>query len=200
MTAPMTEPLTRCHWPGTDALYCAYHDDEWGVPELDARALFEKLMLDGFQAGLSWITILRKREAFREVFADFNPDILARWGTQERDLALVDARIIRSKAKIEATIGNARAYLALAERGVNFTDFIWDATDGRTIVNHWSDRTQVPAETRESQALSKALKQNGFKFCGPVIVYAFMQAVGQVNDHLTQCYRHQACSTLAVGQ
>ena len=190
----------RCHWPGEDSLYCAYHDDEWGVPELDARALFEKLMLDGFQAGLSWITILRKREAFREVFEGFDPPILARWGDHQRDAAMSDARIIRSKAKIEATIGNARAYLALAERGVNFTDFIWEATGGRTIVNHWTDRAQVPAETKESQALSKTLKQNGFKFCGPVIVYAFMQAVGQVNDHLTQCYRHAACAGLAVGR
>jgi DNA-3-methyladenine glycosylase I len=190
----------RCHWPGTDPLYCAYHDEEWGVPELDARALFEKLMLDGFQAGLSWITILRKRDAFREVFAGFDSEILANWGEAQRDVALGDARIIRSKAKIEATIGNARAYLALAGRGVNFTDFIWDATGGRTIVNHWTDRTQVPAETKESQTLSKALKQNGFKFCGPVIVYAFMQAVGQVNDHLTHCYRHSACSARAVGR
>jgi DNA-3-methyladenine glycosylase I len=189
---------TRCHWPGTDPLYCAYHDEEWGVPELDARALFEKLILDGFQAGLSWITILRKRDAFREVFAGFEPEILSRWGDAERDLALADARIIRSKAKIEATIGNARAYLAMAERGIDFTDFIWDATGGHTLINQWTDRSQVPAETKESQALSKALKQNGFKFCGPVIVYAFMQAVGQVNDHLTHCFRHKACADLAV--
>lgn len=198
MTKSVQAPLTRCHWPGTDPLYCAYHDEEWGVPELDARALFEKLILDGFQAGLSWITILRKREAFREVFAGFGPEMLIHWGPDQVALALNDSRIIRSRAKIEATIGNARAYLALKDKGINFTDFIWDATGGRTIVNHWTDRSHVPAETKESQILSKSLKQNGFKFCGPVIVYAFMQAVGQVNDHLTTCFRHQVCSDLAV--
>lgn len=187
----------RCAWPGEDPLYQAYHDTEWGVPETDDRALFEKLVLDGFQAGLAWITILRKREGFREVFQGFEPEILARWGEAEVEAAMADPQIVRARAKIEATIGNARAYLALAEKGVAFSDFIWRATDGRTLVNHPRDRGDVPTETDESRALSKALKQNGFKFCGPVIVYAFMQAVGQVNDHVVTCFRHGECAALA---
>jgi len=184
---------TRCTWPGHDALYRSYHDDEWGVPETDARALFEKLMLDGFQAGLSWITILRKREAFREVFHGFNPDVLARWGDADKARALGDARIIRSRSKIEASVGNARAYLAMEEAGLDFAEFIWAATGGVTKINRFTSTSQVPAETAESRDLSKALKAKGFKFCGPVIVYAFMQAVGMVNDHLTGCFRHEAC-------
>jgi DNA-3-methyladenine glycosylase I len=191
---------TGCLWPGTDPLYRAYHDQEWGVPEWDDRALFEKLILDGFQAGLSWITILRKRDAFREVFQGFEPEVLVKWGDKQRAMALGDARIIRSAAKIDATIGNARAYLALAEAGVRFSDFIWNATDGRQVINHWTAQTQVPTDTPASHALSKALKAKGFKFCGPVIVYAFMQAVGQVNDHLTTCARHKPCSTGAGGR
>jgi DNA-3-methyladenine glycosylase I len=191
---------TGCLWPGTDPLYRAYHDQEWGVPEWDDRALFEKLILDGFQAGLSWITILRKRDAFRDVFQGFKPEVLVKWGDKQRAAALSDARIIRSAAKIDATIGNARAYLNMAEAGVRFSDFIWNATDGRQVINHWTSQKQVPTDTPASHALSKALKAKGFKFCGPVIVYAFMQAVGQVNDHLTTCPRHGPCSTGAGGR
>lgn len=185
--------LSRCRWPGSDPLYLDYHDSEWGVVERCDRALFEKLMLDGFQAGLSWITILRKRDAFREVFEGFDPEILARWDDSHKASALADARIIRSRAKIEATVGNARAYLALADSGVRFSDFIWASVDGRQKVNHWASHEGVPAQTPESVSLSKALKAKGFKFCGPVIVYAFMQATGLVNDHVTTCFRHKAC-------
>ena len=184
---------TRCDWPGADPIYVAYHDDEWGVPERDGQALFAKLALDGFQAGLSWITILRRRDAFIEVFEEFDPERLAKWGSRQIAKALKDERIIRSRAKVEATIGNARAYLAMAEKGEDFSTFIWSATKGKTIVNRWKGRGEVPAETEESRALSKALKFRGFKFFGPVIVYAFMQACGLVNDHRTDCFRHANC-------
>jgi len=184
---------TRCDWPGTDPLYLSYHDEEWGVPERDGKALFGKLVLDGFQAGLSWITILRRREGFRIVFENFDPQRLAKWGPAKIEKALVDDRIIRSRAKVESTIGNARAYLAMAETGEDFSTFIWSATNGKPIVNRWKGRSQVPAETAESRALAKALKSRGFKFCGPVIVYAFMQACGLVNDHYVDCFRHSEC-------
>ena len=196
MTTPH-QTLTRCRWPGTDPLYLSYHDEEWGVAEHDGLALFEKLMLDGFQAGLSWITILRKRAAFREVFQGFDREKLVHWGPPQKALAMNDARIIRSKAKIEATIGNARAYLAMAEAGIDFSDFIWDFVGGRQKVNHWTAHEQVPAATLESEKLSKALKSKGFKFCGPVIVYAFMQATGLVNDHVTSCFRWSEVQALS---
>jgi DNA-3-methyladenine glycosylase I len=184
------QDLKRCHWPGTDPLYVAYHDEEWGVPERDSRALYEKLILDGFQAGLSWITILKKREAFRAAFQGFDPDLIARYGEADVARLLADAGIVRSKAKIEAAINSARAYLSMRERGEDFSQFIWSFTDGATIQNAWSDKSQVPAKTPLSEEMSKALSAKGFKFCGPVIVYAFMQAVGVVNDHLTYCHRH----------
>ena len=183
----------RCEWPGQDPLYVAYHDEEWGVPERDGQALFAKLVLDGFQAGLSWITILRRREGFFDVFQDFDPEQLAKWGPRQIEKALKDERIIRSRAKVEAAVGNARAYLAMAEQGENFSDFIWSATGGKVLVNRWRARGDVPAETDESRVLSKALKARGFKFCGPVIVYAFMQACGLVNDHVVDCFRHREC-------
>ena len=186
----MSEDLKRCHWPGTDPLYVAYHDEEWGVPERDSRALYEKLILDGFQAGLSWITILKKREAFRAAFQGFDPDLIARYGEADVARLLADAGIVRSKAKIEAAINSARAYLSMRERGEDFSQFIWSFTDGATLQNAWTDKTQVPAKTPLSEEMSKALSAKGFKFCGPVIVYAFMQAVGVVNDHLTYCHRH----------
>lgn len=184
-----TEPV-RCAWPGADPLYCAYHDQEWGTPEYDSRALWEKLALDGFQAGLSWITILRKREAFRRAFAQFEPIAVARFDQQDVARLLGDAGIVRSRAKIEATIGNARAYLAMLDRGEDFSDFLWSFVDGRPVQNAWTDRAQVPAETPVSVEISKALKARGFKFCGPIIVYAFLQAVGVVNDHIVDCFRH----------
>ena len=186
----------RCTWPGTDPQYLAYHDKEWGVPEWDSRALFEKLVLDGFQAGLAWITILRKREAFRKAFAGFDPDIIATWGTSEVERLLQDPGIVRHRGKIEATITNARAWQRIeAEQG--FSDFLWSYVAGAPLQNHWTAMNQVPASTQISERLSKDLKKAGFKFCGPTIVYAFMQAVGMVNDHLVGCPCHARVASLA---
>ncbi len=171
----------------------AYHDEEWGVPERDARALWEKLILDGFQAGLSWKTILYKRAAFREAFEGFDPERVARFRPADVDLLLANPGIIRSRAKIEATIGNARAFLDMQEKGEEFAAFLWGLVGGTPRDNRFRMRTQVPAQTEVSVEMAKALKQRGFKFCGPVIVYAFMQATGMVNDHLIGCYRHAEC-------
>jgi DNA-3-methyladenine glycosylase I len=185
-----------CPWPGTDALYRAYHDTEWGVPEYDSRALWEKLVLDGFQAGLSWITILRKREAFRAAFDCFAPARVAGYGEAETARLLADAGIVRSRAKIEATIEGARIYCDMQARGEDFSGFLWDLAGGKPLVNRHRRMEDVPAQTPTSVAMSKALRTRGFKFVGPVIVYAFMQATGMVNDHLTGCPRHAAlCST-----
>lgn len=186
-----------CTWPGTDIQYVAYHDTEWGVPEMGSRALFEKLVLDGFQAGLSWITILRKRNNFRLAFDDFEPEIIARYTEKDIQRCLNDARIIRHRGKIEATIGNAQAFLNLRDAGQEFNDFCWQFVDGRPLVNTFKTTQEIPAQTDASRNLSKALKQEGFKFCGPVIVYAFMQAVGMVNDHLIDCPQHEKCKSLA---
>jgi DNA-3-methyladenine glycosylase I len=180
--------IARCDWCGSDPLYVAYHDHEWGRPELDGRALFEKLVLDGFQAGLAWITILRKREAFRAAFRGFEPEAIARYGEADVARLLADPGIVRSRAKIEATIGNARAYLAMAAAGEDFSTFVWDRTGGAPIRNSGGD---VPARTPLSEAISAALKRRGFKFVGPVIVYAWMQAVGIVNDHVEGCFRRE---------
>jgi DNA-3-methyladenine glycosylase I len=185
----------RCAWPGTDPLYCAYHDHEWGVPERDSRALWEKLMLDGFQAGLSWITILRKRDAFRAAFAQFDPDTVARFTATDIDRLLDNAGIIRSRAKIEACIGSARAYLAMRDGGEDFSAFAWGFVGGNPIQNAWTGMRDIPAETPLSRDVSKALKARGFKFVGPVIVYAWMQATGMVNDHVVGCFRHEAVRT-----
>lgn len=186
-----------CRWaPADDALYRAYHDEEWGVPEYDARALWEKLQLDGMQAGLSWITILRKREAIREEFEDFEPERIARWDQARIETALQNPGIIRSPKKIQATVGNAQAYLDMMEAGEDFSDWLWSFTGGTPIVNRLDDVSNVPAKTPLSEDLSKALKKRGFKFCGPVIVYAFMQAVGMVNDHETRCPRHKEVQEL----
>lgn len=188
----------RCSWANpADPLYLAYHDEEWGVPERDPRALWEKLVLDGFQAGLAWITILRKREAFRTAFANFDPEIVARYGPDDRARLMADAGIIRSNAKIDAAIAGARLYLDLREQGEDFSAFLWSFVDGQPIQNHWSEIRQVPAQTPEAVEMSKALKAKGFKFVGPVIVYAFMQATGMVNDHLVTCFRHQAVGKMA---
>lgn len=176
----------RCGWCGTDPLYVAYHDHEWGVPERDPRALWEKLVLDGFQAGLSWITILRKRDAFRAAFAGFDPEVIAGWGEPEVLRLLADPGIVRSRAKIEATIGNARAYLRI-QRREGFDTFLWRYVEGRPIENRFASLAEVPASTPLSERLSKDLRAEGFRFVGPVIVYAFMQAVGMVNDHLVTC-------------
>jgi DNA-3-methyladenine glycosylase I len=177
--------LVRCAWAGADALMCAYHDMEWGVPEYDSRALWEKLMLDGFQAGLSWRTVLHKRAGFRAAFAGFDPVLVARFGDRDIERLLQDAGIVRSRAKIEAAIGNARAYLAMQAQGEDFSEFVWGRVGGRPVVN----AGPVPTQTPVSEALSKALKQRGFKFVGPVIVYAWMQAVGMVDDHSSDCFR-----------
>ncbi len=186
-----------CTWPGTDIQYVAYHDTEWGVPETDSRALFEKLILDGFQAGLSWITILRKRDNFRSAFDDFEPEIIARYTDKDIQRCLNDAGIIRHRGKIEATIGNAQAFLNLRDAGQGFNDFCWQFVDGKPLINSFKTTQEIPAQTDASRDLSKALKQAGFKFCGPVIVYAFMQAVGMVNDHLIDCPQQEKCKSLA---
>ena len=187
----------RCSWPGADPLYVAYHDTDWGVPERDSRALFEKLLLDGFQAGLSWITILRKRENFRRAFDGFEPQRVARYGEKKVAALMQDAGIVRNRAKIEGAILSARAYLELAQKQ-EFSQFVWDFVDGQPVQNAWRERSQVPVETEASRRLSKALAAKGFKFCGPTIVYAFMQAVGMVNDHLVDCCRHAECAALAA--
>jgi len=184
------EGLTRCSWPGADPLYVAYHDTEWGVPVFDSRALWEKLVLDGFQAGLSWITILRKRDALRRAFQGFDPEIVAHFGEADIERLMTDETIIRSKAKINNAIKSARLTLDLADKEQNFSDIVWAAQGYRPIDNHYARREDVPAQNTASEDLSKRLKALGYGFCGPVIVYAFMQAVGMVNDHLTGCYRH----------
>ncbi|MDB5450152.1 MAG: DNA-3-methyladenine glycosylase [Phenylobacterium sp.] len=196
----MTAPLQRCGWRGMagDPLYEAYHDTEWGVPEYDSRALWEKLVLDGFQAGLAWITILRKREAFRAAFDNFDPEIVARYGEADRARLMADAGIIRSNAKIDAAINGAKIYLAMRDRGEDFSDFCWSFTAGKPIQNGFSEIGQVPAQTPLAVEVAKALKAKGFKFTGPVIVYAWMQAVGMVNDHLTCCFRHDHIKELAA--
>ncbi|PTE23112.1 DNA-3-methyladenine glycosylase I [Cereibacter changlensis JA139] len=188
----MTEE--RCAWCGTHPLYVAYHDHEWGVPEWDSRALWEKLVLDGFQAGLAWITILRKREAFRAAFAGFDPAVVATWGEPEVQRLLADPGIVRHRGKIEATIGNAKAYLRIEERG-SFSDFLWQHVGGHPVQNRFTGG-DIPTETPEARAMSKALKAEGFKFCGPTIVYAFMQATGMVNDHVVTCHVHDRVAAL----
>ena len=183
----MSKVVRRCAWAESDPLLLAYHDEEWGVPEYDSRALWEKLMLDGFQAGLSWSIILRKRAAFRKAFKNFNPEKVARFGEADVARLLEDAGIVRSRAKIEATIGGARAYLSMRAAGEDFSAFVWKMAGGQPIQN----RGDVPAKTPLSEEFSKAFKKRGFKFAGPVIVYAWMQAVGIVNDHAADCFRRR---------
>jgi DNA-3-methyladenine glycosylase I len=180
-----------------DALYEAYHDTEWGAPEYDSRALWEKLVLDGFQAGLAWITILRKREAFRAAFDNFDPEKVARYGEADRARLMADPGIVRSNAKIDAAILSARIYLEMRERGEDFAEFCWSFVGGKPIQNAWSEVGQVPAQTPLAVEISKALKAKGYKFVGPVIVYAWMQATGLVNDHLTCCFRHEPVKAMA---
>jgi DNA-3-methyladenine glycosylase I len=186
--------LHRCPWPGQDdALYIAYHDKEWGVPEWDDRALYEKLVLDGFQAGLSWITILRKRENFRRAFDGFDPHKIARYDKRKTARLMQDAGIVRNRMKIDGAVLSARAWLEVMENGPGFANLLWDFLDGQPKINRFKTTRSVPAETPVSKAMSKELVARGFKFVGPTIVYAFMQAVGMVNDHLVKCHRHEEC-------
>jgi DNA-3-methyladenine glycosylase I len=189
----------RCPWPGTDPLYVAYHDTDWGVPERDDRALFEKLLLDGFQAGLAWITILRKRDNFRRAFEGFDAAKIASWGPAEIEARMADPGIVRNRAKIESAVKSARSYLAIQERQ-GFSSFIWDFVDGQPVQHAFRAPSEVPAETETSRRMSKALRAEGFNFVGPTIVYAFMQAVGLVNDHLVGCFRHEEVRRLGDTQ
>ncbi|WP_409564706.1 DNA-3-methyladenine glycosylase I [Methylobacterium sp. J-067] len=202
--APLPEGLIlhpdgcpRCWWAGQDPVYVAYHDTEWGVPEYESRALYEKLILDGFQAGLSWITILKRREGFRAAFDGFSPEIIARYTDADIARLMADTGIIRNRAKIVGTIAGARAWLRIEESGPGFSRFLWDFCDGRPIQANPHSRADIATETEVSRRIAKALKAEGFSFCGPTIIHAFMQAVGMVNDHLTGCHRHAACAALS---
>jgi DNA-3-methyladenine glycosylase I len=201
MTSAILHPdgLHRCPWPDVgNTIYVDYHDQEWGVPEWDDRALFEKLVLDGFQAGLSWITILRKRENFRRAFDGFQPEKIARYDARKKAALMKDAGIVRNKLKVEGAVLSARAYLDIMEKGPGFSTLLWDFVDGKPKINRFRTIKQIPAETALSQKVSKELLSRGFKFVGPTIVYAFMQAVGMVNDHLVKCHRHEACCAIGV--
>lgn len=189
--------IKRCGWVSVnDDLYCAYHDEEWGVPEYDSRALFEKLILDGFQAGLSWRTILYKRDNFRAAFNDFAPEQIAHWGEKDITRLLGDAGIVRHRGKIAATISNAKIWLTMQENNTDFSRYLWGFMEGQPLQNKWETDAQVPTSTPLSIALSKDLKKRGFKFCGPTIVYAFMQAVGMVNDHTTACHCYKTIKAM----
>ena len=187
----------RCSWVSDDALYLAYHDEEWGVPVRDDRGLYEMLVLEGAQAGLSWYTILKKREAYRRAFDGFDPDRVARYDDRKVASLLEDPGIVRNRLKVHAAIANARAWLDLRESGVRFSEFLWAFSGGTPVVNAWRRLADIPAATPASEAMSRALKQRGFRFVGPTICYAFMQAVGMVNDHVTSCFRWQECTELA---
>ena len=190
----------RCGWVNDDPLYVAYHDEEWGVPVHDDRMLFEMLTLEGAQAGLSWYTILRKREAYRRAFDGFDAERIARYDDRKTASLLADPGIVRNRLKVHATIGNARAWLDLRASGIGLSEFLWDLTGGTPVVNAWRRLEDVPASTPVSEAMSKALKRRGFRFVGPTICYAFMQAVGMVNDHVTSCFRREACRVIARRQ
>ena len=184
--------MIRCDWCGSDPLYVNYHDTDWGVPEYDSRALFEKLILDGFQAGLSWITILRKRENFRHAFDGFKPEIMASYNASKCHDLMQDAGIVRNRLKIEGAVINARAYLEIED----FSAYLWGFVNGKPVQNKFAIHTDVPAKTPVAEKISKDLKQRGFKFVGPTIVYAFMQATGFFNDHVISCHRHDAVKRL----
>jgi DNA-3-methyladenine glycosylase I len=194
---PDADGRPRCAWPGADPLYVAYHDTEWGVPEYDDRALYEKLMLDGFQAGLSWITILRKRDNFRAAFDGFQPAVVARYGPDKIAALMADAGIVRNRAKIEGAVKSAQAWLEIMDKGPGFSRLLWDFVDGTPVQNRLRSMADIQATSDISRAMSKELVGRGFKFVGPTITYAFMQAVGMVNDHLVGCYRHAECAALA---
>ncbi len=184
--------MTRCTWCGTDPIYVNYHDQEWGVPEHDDKALYEKLCLDGFQAGLSWIIVLKKRDNFRNAFDDFDPEKIAKYGKRKVNRLLKDAGIIRSQSKINGAIANAKAWLKIMEKGKgSFDDFLWKHVDYKPIINRWKTSVQIPVSTSISEIMTKDLKKQNFKFVGPTICYAFMQAVGMVNDHVVSCPRYK---------
>ncbi|CCB66188.1 DNA-3-methyladenine glycosylase I [Hyphomicrobium sp. MC1] len=187
--------IHRCTWAGTDADYIRYHDEEWGVPMTDDRALFEKLVLEGFQAGLSWITILRKRENFRAAFHNFDAERISRYAARDVERLMKNEGIIRNRAKIEATISNAQAFLTLSERAP-FSQYLWGFLDGRPIVNEITSSKDIRTETDVSKRMSKALKADGFRFVGSTTLYAFMQSTGMVNDHLVTCFRYNQCAKL----
>lgn len=192
----MNSEPTRCPWPGiADPEYTRYHDEEWGVPHADDRLLFEKLVLEGFQSGLSWLTILRKRPNFRAAFHDFDAERIARYGDRDKARLMADTGIVRNRLKIDATIDNARAYLKLRDK-TTLAAFLWGHLDGRPLIHQRASFKDVPAETDVSKAISKALKKEGFRFVGPTTLYAFMQSSGFVNDHLVSCHRHEACAKL----
>ncbi|MDZ7782775.1 MAG: DNA-3-methyladenine glycosylase I [Halioglobus sp.] len=186
----------RCGWCGDDPLYVAYHDEEWGVPVRDDHRLFEFLVLEGAQAGLSWITILRKREGYRVLFDDFDPETVARYSDDHLDRLLEDARIVRNRRKVYGTRQNARAFLEVQEEFGSFCNYIWDFVDGRPVQNQWRSLAEVPATSPVSDKLSKDMKSRGFTFIGSTVMYAHMQATGMVNDHITTCFRHRECSVL----
>ena len=196
MSPPSPSTLKRCHWVSDDPLYVAYHDEEWGVPEYDDRALYEKLMLDGFQAGLSWITILRKRDNFRKAFDNFEPAIIAKYNKRKVETLMQDAGIVRNRAKIEGAIKSAQSYLDIMENGPGFSKLLWSFVGGKPLVHEIRTPGKIPTESEESRAMSKELIKRGFKFVGPTIIYAFMQATGMINDHLVTCHRHAACAKM----
>lgn len=188
---------TRCGWVNEDPLYVAYHDEEWGVPVRDDRRLFEMLVLEGAQAGLSWYTILKKREAYRRAFDGFDPECVACYDDEKVASLLQDPGIVRNRLKVRAAVGNAQAWLELRESGVDPSAFLWQFSGGSPVVNAWRRLEEIPASTPASEAMSKALRKLGFRFVGPTICYAFMQAVGMVNDHVTSCFRWKECKALA---
>lgn len=192
----MAQQTCRCSWCGDDPLYVAYHDQEWGVPLYDERALFEFLILEGAQAGLAWITVLRKRETYRAAFDGFDPEKIARYTPAKVEKLLQNPGIIRNRLKVESAIKNARAYLAMRDQGENFSEFLWDFVDGVPRQNRLQSMADIQASTPQSDAMSKALKKKGFNFVGSTICYAFMQATGMVNDHIVDCHRHAACARL----
>ncbi|MDJ0795100.1 MAG: DNA-3-methyladenine glycosylase I [Woeseiaceae bacterium] len=194
----MTKPVTRCRWAeGVSLEYIRYHDEEWGVPVRDDRTQFEFLTLEGAQAGLSWSTILNKREGYRKAFADFDPEKVARFTTKRVEKLLVDPSIVRNRLKVASTVTNAKAFLDVQEEFGSFGDYIWGFVDGRPIQNRWKKDGDVPATSPESDALSKDLKKRGFRFVGSTIIYAHMQATGMVNDHVTGCFRYRPCAKMA---
>ena len=187
----------RCDWCRDDPLYVQYHDEEWGVPLFDDRALFEFLVLEGAQAGLAWITVLRKREGYRAAFDGFDPAKVARYSDAKIERLLADPRIVRNRLKVRSARRNAQAFLAVQEERGSFADYIWNFVDGAPVQNHWRTSAEVPAKTPLSDRISKDLRQRGFNFVGSTIVYAHMQATGMVNDHLVDCFRHEECRKLA---
>jgi len=194
----MTTTRQRCGWCGEDPIYVAYHDEEWGVPVFDDRTLFEFLVLEGAQAGLSWATILKKRDGYREAFDDFDPAIVARYDDRKTAELLANPGIVRNRLKVASAVGNARAFLELQNERGSFSDYIWSFVDGRPIQNSWRCLAEIPAKTSLAETISKDLKKRGFRFVGPTIVYAHMQATGMVNDHLVDCFRHREVAALAA--